>query len=112
MNQLRIFLKVFLISTLIGCLAIIPPQLLKTNTENIDYNNKQFAEDAIILTDQTLQTAIEKLLTVSYGITITEENGRPISAEVVAYTLFGIPLAVVVADKDGAYVKNRIGFSE
>lgn len=95
---------------ILGCLAFIPPQLLKTNIDNIDH--KQFAEDAISITDQTLQTGIEHLLTISYGITITEEKGQPISAEVVAYTFFGIPFAVVVADKDGAYVKKRFGINE
>lgn len=99
---------IFLAIVIIGLLAFIPPRLLATEDFK-DSENMQFAKDALQISNLTLGNPVEQLLILSYGVTIEEVNGHPISAEVVGYTVFGIPYAVVVANKDGAYVKERFG---
>jgi hypothetical protein len=96
---------------MLGLLAFVPPFLLKTNieVEYKDIDDKQFAKDALEITKLTLDNNLERLVILSYSVKINQENEVSNSAGVIAYTIFGIPYAVVEATPSGASIKQRWG---
>lgn len=103
------WLFVLLLAITIVVLCVLPPKLLETDLHSFeDSQEKKFAAHALQITDQTLSNPLERLVIISYRISIEKENGEPKSAKVVAYTIFGIQYAVVEADNNGAKVKDRI----
>lgn len=108
LSKYRWLVILLLVITLV-IFSIVPPILLETDLQSFDDSQeKKFAWNALRITDQTLSNPLERLVIISYGITIEKENGEPKTAKVVAYTIFGIQYAVVEADYDGASVKKRI----
>jgi hypothetical protein len=101
----------FLFLIIICFLAFLPPRLLETNIQDFSNKNvKNFAEYSIQITNQTLENPLERLLIISYGISLDEKNDNLSSAKVTAYTLFGIPFAKVKVTEDGASVTDRLLF--
>lgn len=109
---LKTLIKVLIILLVVGLLAFIPPYLLKTNAEDFKVEDRQFVSDALSITNLTLENAVERLIIISYGVSLYEQDESPVTAEVVAYTVFGIPYAVVEANEKGANVKTRFGFKQ
>ncbi|MGE6488564.1 hypothetical protein [Paenisporosarcina sp. NPDC076898] len=97
---------------MISLLAFIPPYLLKTNVEDFKVEDRQLVSDALSITNLTLDNAVERLIIISYGVSLNEQDEPPVTAEVVAYTFFGIPYAVIEANEKGASVKTRFGFKQ
>lgn len=109
---MKTFVKVLMTLLVIGLLAFVPPRLLKTNAEDFEVEDRQFVSDSLIITNLTLENAIERLIIISYGVSLIEQDESPVSAEVVAYTNFGIKYAVVEANEKGAFVKTKFGFKQ
>lgn len=96
----------------ISLLAFIPPYLLKTNVEDFKFEDRQLVSDALSITNLTLENAVERLIIISYGVSLNEQDEPPVNAKVVAYTVFGIPYAVIEVNEKGASVKTRFGFKQ
>ncbi|TQR19723.1 hypothetical protein [Psychrobacillus vulpis] len=101
-----------LIMLIIGISAFLPPNFLEANTEvskdKIDLTNYVFN-----LTNDSIKSSIDQMLIVSYEIdSIEAEDDELISSVVIAYTLFGIPYAEVVTNKDSAYINKKFLFRE
>ena len=107
---LKTFMKVLFALLVIGSLAFIPPYLLQTNPEDFGVEEQQVVLDALSNTDLTLENALERLIILSYGVSL--QGDSQYTAEVVAYTVFGIPYAVVETNEKGVFVKTRFGFKQ
>ena len=103
-------MKVVFALLVVGSLAFIPPYLLQTNPEDFREEDQQIVLDALSITDLTLENALERFIILSYGVSLQDDS--PYTAEVVAYTVFGIPYAVVETNEQGAYVKTRFGINQ
>ncbi|WP_391121870.1 hypothetical protein [Psychrobacillus sp. L3] len=106
----RAFFKLAIL--IIGISAFLPPSFLGTNLLDYkDNNSRDMAMQVIKMTTDTFNNSLDQLLIVSYEIeSLEEEDGELISSVVIAYTVFGVPYAEIIADKDGAYINKKFFF--
>lgn len=102
-----------LVMLIIGISAFLPSIFLETNMQYYeDDAKKDFAIQAINMTTNTFKNTLDQFLIVSYRVESIEiENGVPLSSVIIAYTVFGIPYAEVMVDKDGVIINKKF-FSE
>ncbi|WP_391209069.1 hypothetical protein [Psychrobacillus sp. L4] len=106
----RAFFKLAIL--IIGISAFLPSSFLETNLLDYENNNsRDMAMQVIKMTTDTFSNSIDQLLIVSYEIeSLEEEDGELISSVVIAYTVFGVPYAEIIANKDGAYINKKFFF--
>lgn len=97
---------------IIGITAFLPSNFLDSNLQHYEDNtSKELANHALKMTIDTFHNSLDQVLIVSYGIeSMDEKDGELISSVVIAYTVFGIPYAEVIATNDGAYVNKKFLF--
>lgn len=99
---------------IIGILAFLPSSFLETNFGDYEDNSsRDIAMHVMKMTTDRFNNSLDQLLIVSYEIeSIEEENGELVSSVVIAYTVFGVPYAEIIANKDGAYVNKKFLFNQ
>ncbi|MFF2752741.1 hypothetical protein ACFVR1_03150 [Psychrobacillus sp. NPDC058041] len=99
---------------IIGILAFLPSSFLETNfLDYEDNSSRDIAMNVMKMASDRFNNSLDQLLIVSYEIeSIDEENGELISSVVIAYTVFGVPYAEIIANKDGAYVNKKLLFNQ
>lgn len=98
---------------IIGISAFLPSNLLESNLQLYeDHTSRALANHALKMTTDTFHNSLDQVLIVSYSIeSMEEKDGELISSVVIAYTVFGIPYAEVIATNDGAYVNKKFLFN-
>ncbi|QFF98753.1 hypothetical protein PB01_07865 [Psychrobacillus glaciei] len=106
----RAFFKLAIL--IIGISAFLPSSFLGTNLLDYkDNNSRDMAKQVIKMTTDTFNNSLDQLLIVSYEIeSLEEDDGELISSVVIAYTVFGVPYAEIIANKDGAYINKKFFF--